>query len=214
MATIDEIRAAQNTPTDFSAFDASAAEDAAAVNAHRFAGDDKLLVQFYKRPILNPALSVKEGRPIYKEEVCIRIRIPGDKLNQIDRVADSIDIERFRRHYEKFIAGQSQLVGTPLEEVGFVPAPLVEELKHFNIYTVEQLAGVSDGVAQKIAGLQSFKQKAQAYLDALGDPEKVLQRAKEQVMAEVGQELRKRDHEVAELRALISKLTKGKKVEE
>lgn len=214
MPTIEEIREAQNQPTDFSAFDASAYADALNAQAPRFAGDEKLHVQFYKKPVLNEALSVQAGRPVYKEEVCIRVFIPGDKLNQIDRVADQIDIERFKQQYEKFIAGQSQAVGTPLDQVGFVPATLVEELKHFHIHTVEQLAGVSDGAAAKIAGLQAFKQRAQAYLDAMASPEKVLERAKEQVMKEVLPALQQRDQELAELRALVSKLTKGKKAED
>jgi hypothetical protein len=207
MPTIEEIRELQKQPTDFSAFDASAYDDAQERES-RYVGDEKLYVQFYRKPVLNEAESVKAGRPIHKDEVFIKIFVPGDKLSQIDRIASEQDIERFRKHYERFVAGQSQQVGTPLSSVGFIPATLVEDLKYFNVHTVEQLASVSDAVAQKISGLQSFKQKAQAYLDATNSPEKLVERAREQVAAEVMGELRKRDQELAELRAQLAKMRK------
>lgn len=203
MPTVEEIKELQKQPTDFSSLDQDAYDN---TSQDRFSGDGRLFVKFYKRPMLNQAESVKEGRPIYKEEVCIRIMIPGDKTNIVDRIADEIDVNRFRKQYEHFVANLTQTVGTLLSEVGFIPASLVEELKYYHIETVEQLAGLSDGSAQKIPGIQKYKQKAQAYLDAMSDPEKVLERAKEEARKEIAAELQKRDKELAELRAQIAKV--------
>lgn len=43
---------------------------------------------------------------------------------------------------------------------------MVAELKALNIFTVEQLASVSDGVTGKLQAGQQLKQRAQAFLDA------------------------------------------------
>ena len=43
---------------------------------------------------------------------------------------------------------------------------MVAELKGMNIYTVDQLADLSDVLAQKIMGAHMWRQKARAFLEA------------------------------------------------
>lgn len=202
--TLDELKALQAQPTDFSRFDASLYEDATRPDNARYQHDDKLFVTFYKRPIMRMKESNEAGRPIYREEVCIKIYIPGDKTNQIDRIASEMDIERFRKQYEKFLKNEEQVVGTPLEFSGIVDAATVEELRYFNVRTVEQLAGMNDGALQKFAGGQQLKQRAQAWLDRA--------QSATQIREDLQSELAKRDQQIEQLKRMLA--SQGKKGKE
>jgi hypothetical protein len=108
-----------------------------------------------------------EGRPIYHDVEHVRILVPGDKLNQIDRVASIDDKNRFPEHYAKYKAGKGdEVVGTRLEIVPWMTRSKVEEYKYFGIHTVEQLAEASDSVGQKFPGFNQDKSKAQKFLEA------------------------------------------------
>jgi len=111
--------------------------------------------------------SNEANRPIFSDVEHVRIMVPGDKLSIVDRPASSDDKARFPDHYAKFKAGEgSQIVGTRLDAVPFITRSMVEEFKFFGIHTVEQLASTGDEVGQKFQGFQSYKQKAQKFLDA------------------------------------------------
>lgn len=149
-------------PTDWSKVPEGVTE-----NEPRFAHDNKLHVQFYSRPVLLKTESEAAERPIYKDVDHIRILVPGDKLNQIDRVASEDDIRRFAEHWAKYKAGKgNEVVGTRLEVVPWMTRSKVEEYRFFNIHTVEQLASASDEVGQKFPGFQTDKAKAQKFLEA------------------------------------------------
>lgn len=133
----------------------------------RFALDSRLHVQFYLRPILQQSKSDAEGRPIYADVEHVRILVPGDKQNIIDRIASPDDKQRFAAQYAKFKAGQGQeVVGTRLEAVPWMTRSKVEEYKFFNVFTVEQLAEASDQVGQKFPGFNSDREKAKKFLEA------------------------------------------------
>jgi len=189
--TLDEIKIAQSQPTDFSKLDASLNEDSRANDTMRYAHDDKLFVSFYKRPMMNAFKSEKEGRPIFEEHVCIRIMIPGDKLNQIDRPASQMDIERFPKQYAKFMKDEDQVIGTPLEYSGLLDPARVEEMRYFHIRTVEQLASMSDQVAQRFIDGQDLKRRAKDWLER--------RNSSETIREEMKRELEARDERIAEL---------------
>jgi len=133
----------------------------------RYAMDSKLHVQFYIRPVLSETKSEEAQRPIFLDIEHVRILVPGDKLNIIDRIASPDDKARFADHYKKFKAGiGEQIVGTRLEAVPWMTRSKVEEYKYFGIFTVEQLASASDETGQKFPGFQADKQKALKFLDA------------------------------------------------
>ena len=58
------------------------------------------------------------------------------------------------------------VTGTPLEAWPVITRSQVEELKHFRVRTVEDLAALSDAATASGMGLQSLKQKAKAFLEA------------------------------------------------
>jgi hypothetical protein len=136
-------------------------------NTARNAGDEHLLVRFYLHPKMDKTASQEEGRPIYKEVPWIHIMQPGNKESIIHRVATDMDKARFSEHFRKFEARESQDVmeGTPLSEWPGISRAQAEELKFFNVYTVEQLCGMSDSNAQNFRGMGELKRRAQAFLD-------------------------------------------------
>ena len=158
-------------------------------------GDEHLLVKFYYKPRPDAAASAEAGRPIYKDVCYVDIRSPGNRTDWVARPARDTDKQRFPEHYRKFLAREEQEVveGTPLAEWPGVTRGQVEEMKFFNISTVEQLANVSDSSTSNIMGMAVLKQKAQKYLDA----------AKDNAAAEA---LIKSEARVAELEAKVNAL--------
>jgi hypothetical protein len=161
-----------------------------------FTNDDKLIVAFHMEPVLDKAASKAEGRPIYVSKEFVRIIVPGDKNNIVNRPVWAQDLQRFPRQYAAFKANQSQdLSGTPLETVPWITREQVEELKYFNVRTLEQLANIPDVHAQKFMGINTLRVRAR---DAIAF-------AKEQAPI---QALAEAKRENVELRDLVEKLSK------
>jgi hypothetical protein len=150
------------------ATDWSKVADGVTENDSRFAMDHKLHVQFYLKPILMAGQSEVEGRPIFKDIEHVRVLVPGDKLNIIDRIASPEDKQRFAAHYAKFQAGKGdEVIGTRLEAVPWMTRSKVEEYKFFGVHTVEQLANANDQVGQKFPGFNQDRLKAQQFLESI-----------------------------------------------
>jgi hypothetical protein len=161
-------------------------------------GDKGLLVQFYTKAVQSKEKTVAEGRPIYDEKVYVRIMVPGDRDNIVDRPVQDSDLKRFNRAYSAFQQGRKeQYDGTPLEAWPGISRSQVEEMKFFNVHTVEALAEMSDSNAQKFAGIYDLKRRAQAFL-AAADENKFA----EQMQAE----LSKRDEQIEALKVEIENL--------
>lgn len=128
--------------------------------------DKNLAVKFYAEPTKDEQRSIEEGRPIFTDTEMIEIRVRGDRNNIVQRIARDDDRRRFRDAYLAFKDNKEQeQTGTPLKEWPLITKSLVEELKYFSFFTVEQLAEASDSVCSKMAGLQTYKQKAKLWLE-------------------------------------------------
>ena len=191
--------------------DWSVVANAPGLDESRFVNDDKLFVQFYRKPMLHAVKSEEAGRAIYEECDFIRIMVPGDKLNIIDRKVDAFDARRFASRYEKWRAGQGNVIeGTPLSSLPRMSPTKVEEYKYFNIHTVEQLADANDNVGRNFMGFQEDKRSAKAFIElAKGNAP----------IEKMNEELKARDSKIEELQAQIEAITKmmsakGKKSEE
>jgi hypothetical protein len=133
----------------------------------RYRMDATLAVKIYNSPVQDKPATEEAGRPIFKEIPFISIRAPGDKLMAVVRPIMEMDKRRFPEHWKKYLAREEQTVsGTPLSEWGGVTRSQIEEMKFFNIHSVEQLAGMADNNTQGMRGLITLKQKAAAYLEA------------------------------------------------
>lgn len=130
-------------------------------------GDEQLLVKFLYEAKEDQAASEEAGRPIFKDVEYVNIQVPGSR-DFIQRPVRQADIDRFPRHYQMFKAREEQptIEGTLLSEWPGVTRSMVEELKFFNVHTVEQLANMADVHTQNFKGVVMLKQKAQAYLDS------------------------------------------------
>jgi len=132
---------------------------------NRYAGDRGVHARFYHHPQQDHEASASQGRPVFKDTVFVEIIAAGNSTNIIKRPARNQDKQRFARQYEAFMNGRGdELVGTPLTEVTWITRSQVEELAYMRIRTLEQLAGVSDSVCGKYAGLYDLKRKAEAAL--------------------------------------------------
>ena len=137
-------------------------------SVNRYDKDNKLLVQFHTKAILNPVKSTEAKRPIYDQKDYIKIYTPGSQLSVIDApVTDGNYMQRFGKRYEEWKKSRENLQsGTPLEMfpqmLGNVA--LVAELRSMHIHTVEQLADLPDSAVQKIMGGIELRRRAGEYL--------------------------------------------------
>lgn len=170
-------------------------------NQARYAADNKLYVTFYVRAVMNNFQSSEQGRPIFDEKEYIRIIVPGDSKTTVDcPVTDEFRM-RFAKQYDQFKRGMEQAVsGTPLEVWPQLTVGLVAELKAMNISTVEQLADLDDGRAQRIMGHFELRRRARAFLDAAQG---------EAANNKMAAELEKRDDEINQLKAQMAELLKA-----
>jgi len=163
-------------------------------------GDKNLIVRFYVEAVKNNFQSEKAGRPIYQDVEFVEIMTPGDRNSNVVRKVSDNDKNRFPAQYERFKQNQEMAEdGTPIEQWSMISPSQVQELKHFNIRTVEHVAGLSDAQAKScgILGMDRLVVKAKAYLSAAEDsalPQKL------------AGDLAQRDLEIAELRDQVKTL--------
>lgn len=173
----------------------------------RFAMDDKLFVEFIRKPVLHPGKSRDAGRAIYEERDYVRIYVPGDKTTICEEPMHEINMFRFKSRYEKWKAGQAEsVIGTPLNALPGMSPAKVEEYKFFKIVTVEQLADANDQMGQKFMSFHGDKQAAKRFIEATKGNAPV---------EAMNAELQKRDAEIENLKTMVEALqaqSKGRKV--
>lgn len=146
------------------------------------AGDESLFVVFYMGVEQNSAKSTEAGRPVFDDVEFVRIIIPGDKNNIIDRRASDHDKRRFHRQYGLFKEGrkeEEQISGTRLTDWPMLTRAQCEEFKYLGLRTVEQLAEVRDDVVSRVPGMHNLKQVARAWLGKAKSTAEAAQLAKE-----------------------------------
>jgi hypothetical protein len=164
----------------------------------RFSMDNKLYVEFYRKPVLQPGESRQAGRAVFKEVDYIRIHVPGDKASVIERPVTKQDEFRFLERYNKWKAGQEEAVtGTPLSALPGMTPSKVEEYKFFKLVTVEQLADANDNLGGKFMSFQADKQRAKAFMEVARNNAPI---------EKMNEELQKRDAEIENLKTMVEAL--------
>jgi hypothetical protein len=128
---------------------------------------DTAVPRFFVSPVHNPALSDKEGRPIYEDKEMVEVRLPGDKnFTWVGEVAEEHRL-RWPAHYAAYKRNEQRATtGTPLEHWPPMTASRVAELKALNIFSVEELASVTDGDLPRLGmGGRALREQAKAYID-------------------------------------------------
>ncbi|RDJ12420.1 hypothetical protein [Rhizobium grahamii] len=138
---------------------------------------------FSVEPVEQAFKSQQAGRPIFEDREFVRIVIAGDKNTEVFREATPADKDRFHEPYARFKKGLSareQVTGTPLSEWPLLKASQIKEFEAINIYTVEQLAGLSDTMKQNIGmGAHELCAAAKAFLESAGNNAKASELAAE-----------------------------------
>lgn len=165
--------------------------------------DEVLLVRFYDEPFKNEFESIKQDRPIMEMRTMIEISIPGPVANVVVRPKYIYDEARFPRQWMHFKSGKEGgegVTGTLLTEWPLLNPAQVAELKHFKLYTVEQVANASDQQISAVGmvvgmGPHIFREKAQRFLKLASDSSLVSQQ---------DAELKAMREEMAKMRELIA----------
>jgi hypothetical protein len=102
-------------------------------------------VRFFKHPMLHGLQSQSAGRQVFVDVDHVEIIVAGqDKQKFIGPVNEQIQA-RFPEEYEQFMRGQQEVrVGTPIEQWPQLTPSQVLMLKQLNIYSVEDVASLSD----------------------------------------------------------------------
>lgn len=111
------------------------------------------------------------GLPLYRTIEIVELLIPGDKgTSPAKKVNDAIRAQ-FKKEYDhwKRSGGENyEGSGVPLAQWPQLPKEIAAGLGHANVFTVEQLAALSDSQCQikGTLGLRKYRDMAAAYVDA------------------------------------------------
>lgn len=165
-----------DTAGDFNLDALLSGEDAeAAYNrpSARWAGDNRLNVQFEAVPRLDKEASLREKKVIYTEDHYIRITIPGNLTSTVyARVEDGYRA-RFASRYERWLKTRQNeaMGGTPISEWKEIAPSQKATLTTVGITTVEQLASMESGdrASTYVLGFEELRRKARAYTGTVDD---------------------------------------------
>lgn len=123
-------------------------------------------IRFHVEAVQDGEKTDEAGRPIFKDVEFIEKRVPGDRLNVVDRPITDADKKEFALQYRAFKEGLGDpKSGTPLKEWPPLSKSQIETLNYAGIRTVEDLAGLTEDNAKRIgAGVLSLVKKANDYL--------------------------------------------------
>jgi hypothetical protein len=126
------------------------------------------IVRFFKDAIQDEAKSANAGRAVFVDRELIEIIVPGDGKSVNIRFATSEDKREYSKQYDAYKREETMaLEGTPLEQWPIMTRALVKTFKQFDVYTVEQLAELSDEQMQGIGvlGGRTIRMQAKAFLE-------------------------------------------------
>ncbi len=129
-----------------------------------FGNDAQLLVKFFKHPQISKFQTDQAGRPVYVDVVMVEVIQPGEK-DPVRVLADEMHKRRFARQWDNFEKGNAEaIVGTPLSLLFPNEPSLILTLNGFNVFTVDQLASITDTAMQSIPMGRTLADRAKAYL--------------------------------------------------
>lgn len=128
--------------------------------------DEGLFVKFSVEARLDPHATAEQGKNVWTNREYVTIHVPGDKTNIPHRPVTGKDRRRFSSPYEAWKRGlQNAPEGQPLREWAAILPAEVQMLAQAHVYTVEQLAAVSDANAQAIGPILALRDKARRHVE-------------------------------------------------
>lgn len=140
--------------------------------------DAALFVRFFDKEETNAFQTELQKRPIKFMQTMIHIEKPGDVLSVIERISTSADQKRFPKHWAHYLntknGAVATMAGTMLSDWQMLTPAQAGELRHYQFYTVEQVANASDAQINAIgmiAGMApfAFRDKARLFLKVASD---------------------------------------------
>jgi hypothetical protein len=132
---------------------------------------ENLNIRFYQDKYLMGYASEQAGHPVYEDRDFIEINIPGDMNNVIQRPVTDKDKQQWAAAFGRYKEGLEPSVdGVPLEAWARLTPAQVANYKALGVKTVENVAGMSDQVCNKVAmGAMADRTAAKAYLESAKD---------------------------------------------
>jgi hypothetical protein len=123
-------------------------------------------VKFYRQWMRNNFKSKEQGIEVGEHQDFIIIICPGNPKSEVRRKATDNDKAQYRQEWQAYSEGKEyQLSGTPIEMLPGLASGMADGLKALYIYTIEQMAELSDMALQKVGmGANDIRQRCKAYL--------------------------------------------------
>lgn len=134
-------------------------------------GKDRVLPRFFVEAVQNNFRSKEESRPIYDDIEMVELIIAGDKNNRPVEVVTDEHRARYKTYYDRFKQGlEFAAEGTPVEHWSLLSKGQALELKAMKLFTVEQVADVSDQALPSLGlGGRTIRDNARAWLSDAKD---------------------------------------------
>jgi hypothetical protein len=155
---------------------------------------------FYVRSVQNNFETEKQGRAVFMNVEWVDIIVPGDMKSRFSSKVTEEHRNRWPLHYQAFKNKQEAPVsGTPIEQWPVLTPAQVDELKSYNIKTIEEMAALNETYLDAMGmGSREMQVKARAYLEAAAGTADV---------QKLRLDIDRKDKEIAELKRQISELS-------
>ncbi len=169
-------------------------------------GSGKEIVIFHYKPKRMEKESERQGLPVYKDVLMVKIILPADSYHIPDVEVKPHLIERYQAQYDHFIKTQeNRQIGTPIEHWYALSDTQKATFKAMNIMTVENFADLSDERGAKIMGFNALREKAKMFVASGRDAELI-----GKVRAEAEADKAVMQAQIDEMKALIEGMTAPK----
>ena len=177
---------------------------------------DNVIPVFHSELMQNQVKSEEQGKPVFEGKDFVQMLIPGNRNEIPDVLVKDEHKRRWPKQYDAFKANKEAPVeGTPIDEWPVITRLRAAELKTFHIFTVEQLAEVSDANLTKIGmDARDLQRKAVSFLESSKNF------AQHDELARIKDDCEQKDDEIARLKARVDeveqellKLQEGKEVQ-
>jgi chaperonin cofactor prefoldin len=131
------------------------------------ANNGQPFAKFMTMEVKDEAASAARGRYVGRKVEMVRIIIPGDKHNIVERRVRESDKQRWPKQWEAFRRMEDFVPdGTIIDTWPMLSKSQVEDLKYNNIYTVEAIADLPDDKLSALGlGGRMLRKHAQAFIE-------------------------------------------------